>query len=61
MPPALALGSAELDLMAIRVQLLASSERIDKAMGGGRVTLLGELTAGGGNPPAVEDVMTPLF
>ncbi len=47
--------------MAIRVQLLASSERIDKAMGGGRVTLLGELTAGGGNPPAVEDVMTPLF
>jgi hypothetical protein len=61
LPPASALGPAELNLMATRAQLLASSVGIYTAMGSSCVTLADALTAGGGRPPVVEDAMPPLF
>ncbi|WP_300319177.1 efflux transporter outer membrane subunit [Accumulibacter sp.] len=56
-----ALFPAELNLMAIRAQLLASSVNIYKAMGGGWVTQADRLTAGGGRPPPGEAAGPPLF
>lgn len=56
-----ALFPAELNLMAIRAQLLASSVNIYKAMGGGWVTQADRRSTGGGQPPPSTAGWPPLF